>query len=193
MEDSPVASSLPESQGKPNQRNRKSSSTGGGRAWSTEEVSNLNLAHWTSILIKINSRKPISSRPECIKCRTSISPPIWRRPSWHAASIITSSRKETNVIDGHPHHLSLQPHNHLHLLREPWSTCSKGNFPPLILPQTRIRAVDAQKAFHRRRRTMCPFCPNLSPAPNAPDSRSKDYAWLPKILSTSKIQKLLIW
>jgi hypothetical protein len=58
------------------QKNRKTASTGGGRAWSEEEVCHTAPLCYTSLKSDEFDRKSISFRPGFRKCHISTLPPI---------------------------------------------------------------------------------------------------------------------
>jgi hypothetical protein len=84
------------------QKNRKPASTGGGRAWSEDEVSGSHeyiMMNHSAFKSNILHRKSTSFRHVYRKCLTSTSLPISRRPSSHAVCTIINFPTEATAAN----------------------------------------------------------------------------------------------
>lgn len=98
------------------QRQRKAASTGGGRAWSEEEVHSQIPNQWSQL--DEESRRHTLLRHACARCPISILLPSSGRPSSLAACTITNFLSAVNVADGvlpslQPGQRTVEPPNHL--------------------------------------------------------------------------------
>jgi len=176
------------------QRHRKAASTGGGRAWSKEEVRSQIPAQWSQF--DEGRRRHTSSRPACIRCLISILLSSSGRPNSLAACTITNFPLAANVADGvlpsrqprlwivvPPYPLSNQPEiQHL-----------SGNYPPIRLHVAQRIPPGTMKAPLARPITTYPSFPSPSQPRNAQRIRQSRFVWSPQILTALASTGTSIW
>lgn len=163
-------------------KHRKTTSTGGGRAWTEEEVYISILRLQSTVLTSLRNR--IFSALVSTRCRTSTLPTISIKQSWLAASIITRCR--TEVIDASELVLSLRL-----AARTPSPHC-----PPCVNRRRSIRPTPTCLQWLRHPRAQSPpqsSQPHIRPAPRLANTELMSRSFPGQLLAPIVICKDRLW